>query len=310
MALLILKPGVHHLASRRGPLARAFTLVELLVVIAIIGVLVALLLPAVQHAREAARRSSCLNNMKQIGLAIAQFELTKGVYPASNTDDIFTWDDGTNELNHSWASVIMPYIEESALKDKVNFTVSAMETVNQPAAGTVVPTYRCPSYTGPMISEDAHYPAGKYAIGNYVSIGASDVDHVYAVQFKPEGVIYPKSKIKPKDVTDGLSKTMFIAETREEKMRVWIDGRTGAFTALPGVPADSTLPSTPIALNYSPYYDDGDVQCLYGPSSMHSGGANHLFGDGSVHFLLNTISRPTYVGLVTRSGGESLENVD
>jgi prepilin-type N-terminal cleavage/methylation domain-containing protein len=295
---------------RRRVRSSAFTLVELLVVIAIIGVLVALLLPAVQHAREAARRSSCLNNMKQTGLAIAQFQLSKGVYPSSNTDDIFTWDDGTSDLNHSWASVIMPFIEESALQDKINFKISAMLAANQPAASATVPTYRCPSYNGASLTEDIHYPPGKYAIGNYVSIGATDVDHIYAVEFKPEGVIFPRSKIKPKDVTDGLSKTMFVAESREEKMRVWIDGRVGAYTALPGVPADSTLPSTPIALNYSPYYDDGDVQCVYGPSSMHTGGANHLFGDGSVHFLLDTISRPTYVGLCTRAGGENVDNVD
>src|SRR6476660_1821671 len=113
---------------------RGFTLVELLVVIAIIGMLVALLLPAVQHAREAARRSSCQNNMKQIGLAIAQYELSKKIYPASNTDEVFVWDDGKSALNHSWASVIMPHIEESTLADKINFKISALETVNQPAA--------------------------------------------------------------------------------------------------------------------------------------------------------------------------------
>src|SRR6476620_2292042 len=160
---------------------RAFTLVELLVVIAIIGVLVALLLPAVQQAREAARRSSCQNNMKQIGLAIAQYELSKKVFPPSNTDEVFVWDDGKSALNHSWASVIMPYVEESALQDRINFKISALENANQPAAGTIVPTYRCPSYTGPSITEDSHYPSGKYAIGNYVALGATDVDHIYAV---------------------------------------------------------------------------------------------------------------------------------
>lgn len=286
-----------------------FTLVELLVVIAIIGVLVALLLPAMQHAREASRRSSCGNNLRQIGLAVEQCQLSKGVYPASNTNDVFYWDGGQSELNHSWSSVIMPFMEESALKDKINFTVSALDPVNEAAAGTVVPNYRCPSYAGPSLTADSHYPAGKYAIGNYVSLGATDVDHVFAVSLKPDGVIFPQSKIKPKDVTDGLSKTMFIAESREENLRVWIDGRTGAYTALPEMQGGPYFASAPIALNYTPYYPP-EPKCLWGPSSMHVGGAHHLFGDGSVHFLANTISKATYVGLCTRAGKEILENVD
>jgi hypothetical protein len=182
-----------------------------------------------------------------------------------------------------------------------------MDVTNQPAAGTTVPIYRCPSYIGPAMTEDAHYPPNVYAIGNYVSVGATDVDHIYAVSVKPEGVIYPVSKIKPKDVTDGLTKTMFIAESREEKMRVWIDGRTAAVTALP-YDQDSNV--TVVSLNYTPYYNDGDIQSDWGPSSMHPGGAYHLFGDGSVHFLTNTISVSTYVGLCTRAGGEVLDNVD
>jgi hypothetical protein len=280
-------------------------------VIAIIGLLVALLLPAVQQAREAARRSSCANNMKQIGLAIAQYQLTKTVYPASNTNEMWFWDDGRSELNHSWASLIMPYVEETALRDKINFSISALETANQPAAGTIVSIYRCPSYRGPAFTEDPHYPAGKYAIGNFVSIGASDVDHVYAVALKPEGVIYPVSKIKPKDVTDGLSKTMFIAESREEKLRVWIDGRSGAYTAIPYDINNLFAAAQRASLNYTPYYNDGTkVRCAYGPSSMHSGGAQHLFGDGSIHFLRDTVSKSTYVALCTRAGKEIVDYVN
>jgi len=301
---------VNLLPAPIGARQRAFTLVELLVVIAIVGMLMALLLPAVQSAREASRRTSCANNMKQIGLAIAQYQLSKTVYPASCTNDVFIWDDGRSELNHSWASLIMPYVEESALKDKIKITVSAMASVNEVAAATVVPIYRCPSYTGPSLTTDPHYPPGKYAIGNYVAMGATDVDHVYAAMFKPEGVIFPVSKIKPKEVTDGLSKTIFIAESRDERFRVWIDGRTGAYTALPGPPTNFTLPSAPIALNFTPYYDDGDIECLYGPSSTHPGGAHHLLGDGSVHFLVNSINRAPYVGLCTRAGGETIDYVD
>src|SRR5207253_1844655 len=103
-------------------------------------------------------------------------------------------------------------------------------------------------------------------------------------------------------VTDGLSKTIFIAESREERMRVWIDGRTAANTALPYDP-DSGVTGA-VSLNYTPYYNDGDVTCDYGPSSMHVGGAYHLFGGGSVHFLVDGISPATYVGLCTRAGGE------
>jgi prepilin-type N-terminal cleavage/methylation domain-containing protein len=298
------------LSEQRRGLARAFTLVELLVVIAIIGTLVALLLPAVQHAREAARRASCANNTKQIGLAIAGYQLSKTTYPPSNTDTLLVWDDGGVLRNHSWASVILPYFEEGGLADKVNFTISSMSAANQPAAAISLPVYRCPSYTGPALTADSHYPAGKYAIGNYVSIGATDVDHLYSVGLKPEGVIYPISKTRPVDVTDGLSKTMFIAESREEQMRVWIDGRTAANTALPygnGGPFFGTPVS---ALNYKPYYNAEDIDCEYGPSSAHVGGVHHLFGDGSVHFLADKISAAVYVALSTRAGGEVIEDVD
>lgn len=281
----------------------AFTLVELLVVIAIIGVLISLLLPAVQSSREAARRTSCTNNTKQIGLAIAQYQLAQAVYPASNTDDLFTWDAAGALRNHSWASVIMPYAELGDLKSAINFEVSAMAPVNQSAAGTIVGMYRCPSYIGADYTTDSHYPAGKYAIGNYVSLAASDVDHLWGVSLAPEGVIFPKSKIRPADVTDGLSHTIFIAESREEKMRVWIDGRTAANTALRYEP--STPPgSLGVSLNFSPYYDDGDIVSLYGPSSMHPGGAMHLFGDGSVHFVTDNVAPAVYVGFCTRAGGE------
>jgi prepilin-type N-terminal cleavage/methylation domain-containing protein len=285
-------------------LKRGFTLVELLVVIAIIGALVALLLPAVQAAREAARRGACANNMKQIGLAIEGYQLSKRVYPSSNTDDVLNWDTEGRLRNHSWGSLIMPFAEMTALQDSINFSISAMHAANRPAAGTIVSIYRCPSYDGADFTTDSHYPADEYAIGNYVSIGASDVDHIWGSSLKPEGVIFPLSEVRPGDITDGLSKTIFIAESREEEMRVWIDGRTAANTALPYDVDGEASADGGSALNYTPYYDDGDIQCEYGPSSMHPGGAHHLLGDGSVHFLRDTITGADYVALCTRAGDD------
>lgn len=286
----------------------AFTLVELLVVLAIIGILIALLMPAIQSAREAARRTACANNTKQIGLAIAHYQIAQTAFPSSNTDDLFTWDAGNTLRNHSWGSLILPYAELTSLRNIIDFSTSAMKPANQLAAGTVVPIYRCPDYAGPDFTTDSHYSGGKYAIGNYVSLAASDVDHLWGVSRKPEGVIFPLSRIKPKEVTDGLSKTILIAESREEKMQVWIDGRTAANTALRYDP--DSPGAAGISLNYAPYFSDEGIVSNYGPSSTHPGGALHLAGDGSVHFIRDTISPMIYVALCTRAGGETIDHVD
>jgi prepilin-type N-terminal cleavage/methylation domain-containing protein len=219
------------LTRLRRRLKAAFTLVELLVVIAIIGALIALLLPAIAASREAARRSQCSNNLKQIGQAIENYQAAKTVFPASNTEVIDGWFESLRIRNHSWANLIFPYLEQESLKATIDFTKSSMAAENERAAGAVVAVYRCPSYLGADFSDDSHYPPSKYAIGNYVSIGASDVDHIWG-DGKPEGVIFPLVQIKPKEITDGLSNTMLIAESREERMRVRIDGRTAANTAL------------------------------------------------------------------------------
>jgi prepilin-type N-terminal cleavage/methylation domain-containing protein len=283
------------------PRRRAFTLVELLVVIAIIGVLVALLLPAIQASREAARRTTCSSSLRQIGIAIANYQSALGVYPASNSDQLNNWDTVGDIPNHSWGSVILPYAEQRNLEALIDYDLSAMHADNQQAAGMIVPIYRCPSYTGLEFTDDPHYPNGKYAIGNYVSLGASDVDHIWGTG-EPDGVIIPQGKIRPHDVTDGLTNTLFIAESREEHMRVWIDGRTAANTALEYLP--DPFAARGVSLNATPYYDDGDIVCQYGPSSMHPGGAYHMLGDGSIHFYRNDIAPAVYVALTTRAGDE------
>ncbi len=297
------------MASRR----HGFTLIELLVVIAIIAVLMALLLPAVQQAREAARRTSCRNNLKQIGLALHNYLDVHRVFPPSSTSDVEQGGWISNPVSrhiHSWASLLLPQLDQGNLFNTIDYNVSSMHPANLPAASTLIAAFRCPSYTGPDHSQDANYTrfSNRYAIQNYVAMAGSDVGHIYGQNsglFKPDGTMHTLSSNGPRDVTDGLSNTVVIVETREEKMMVWIDGGTAAVVALSYDEANSpSYAGAKIALNFHPYFEYVNPRSEYGPSSQHPGGAMHLLGDGSVRFISENIDRRQYVGLATRAGGE------
>ncbi|NLX94551.1 MAG: DUF1559 domain-containing protein [Rhodopirellula sp.] len=291
-----------------------FTLVELLVVIAIIGVLIALSLPAVQAAREAARRSQCTNNLKQIGVAFHNYLDTFRVFPPSDTSgfrsDEFLGNPQTRHI-HSWRSMILPFVEQQPLYDSMNFNASAFDTSNLPAAARMPAGYRCPSYSGPEYSRHNDYTrySPQCAIANYVAMGASDVGHIWASSsgYRPDGAVYPQSKTRPADVTDGLTQTVFATETREEEHMVWVDGRTSAVVASP---YDEFNPPSYVlsrlGLNYTPFFDYFNPTVRWGPSSQHSGGALHMMGDGSVHFLSETMQATVYAALATRAGGETI----
>ncbi len=293
---------------------RGVTLVELLVVTAIIGLLAALLMPAVQVTREAARRFSCSNNLKQIGLALHQYHTTFGVFPPSSTNDVEQggWIPRPRDRHiHSWLSLIFPYLEQDSLANQIDYSVSAMHRNNQQAAAQIVSAYRCPSYSGPDYSSARQYTrySPEYAIGNYVALGSTDVGHIYGQNtglFDPDGAIYPLSETRATDVRDGLSNTIFAVETRESATAVWIDGGTAAVVALRYDPANGpTYAGLEHALNYSPYFDYYRSRAEFGPSSMHSGGAYHQFGDGSVRFVADSTDVTTYLAMVTRAGGET-----
>jgi prepilin-type N-terminal cleavage/methylation domain-containing protein len=292
--------------------ARGFTLVELLVVIAIIGVLIGLLLPAVQAARESARRTNCTNNLKQIGLAIANYQLSHKAYPPSCSDELDDVLDleiyEQSETRHSWASLILPFLESATISDRIDRKEHALSNDNRVAATLVIPDYRCPSYLGPDYSKANRYNGldPPCAIGNYTALGSSTVGNLWGATLDPDGVLTPGGYIGPKDVIDGLSHTVFVAETREELLAAWADGLTAAVTALaydafdyPRYAADQ------ISLNFMPYFNYHTDSAKYGPSSMHAGGAFHLFGDGSVRFVRDEVALRVYVAFSTRAGQES-----
>ncbi len=293
-----------------------FTLVELLVVIAIIGILIALLLPAVQAAREAARRMACSNNLKQIGVAFHNYLDAFAVFPSSDTNafqtDEFTGDPLRRTL-HSWRSMVLPFVEQQTLHDSLNLGVSAFDANNLPAAAEMPSLYRCPSYNGPEYSRHNYYTrySATCTIANYTAMGASDVGHIWAHQpgYRPDGAVYPQSATRPSDVTDGLTHTIFAVETREEEHMVWTDGRTSAVVASPFNQDNSpSYGGSDLGINYTPFFDYSIPRVLWGPSSSHPGGAANMMGDGSVHFFLDTMEAAVYVSLSTRAGGEMISN--
>lgn len=207
----------------------AFTLIELLVVIAIIAILIALLLPAVQQAREAARRSACKNNLKQIGLALHNYEATFTAYPPSFCADGPT---GTGGGEWSVQARLLPYVDQANLQDLIDFSVGYADTTG--VATTRVPTYLCPTDVNdrPRVDsttgEQIHYPisygfnGGTWQVYNPANGQGGD------------GAFFPNSKTKPRDFTDGMSNTLGFSEVKAFTPYLR-DGATGPAT--PGDPS-------------------------------------------------------------------------
>ncbi|MEX0791636.1 MAG: DUF1559 domain-containing protein [Pirellulaceae bacterium] len=217
-----------------------FTLVELLVVIAIIGVLVALLLPAVQQAREAARRMQCGNNLKQLGLALHNYHGTHNVFPPGKVgpsvfDNI---NPGTNRIG--WIPLLLPYIEQGAIHELVkpymDGTAPDISTSNSPSVwpGTRTPimALNCPSDPGSSKQEGLTTPGGAFGgayyprtFSNYAACQGSDgtrlspntnpvSDPPDASGTRLNGMFYVRSKTRMRDITDGLSNTIMLGEIR------------------------------------------------------------------------------------------------
>ena len=210
---------------------------------------------------------------------------------------------------HSWASLILPNLDQTNLYNRVNYNVSALDALNTSVASQQVAAYRCPSCIGNDFSQEKLYVAlsPKYAMRNYVAVGAPTVGNLWK---SPDGVIYPLSTTRFADISDGTSSTVLLSETREPNASVWIDGGTASLTSRRY--DDSNPPSyaaADIAINYTPYYNSAGqgIDCLWASSSLHTGaGRLHLFADGSVRFLSQSINANIYDSMVTRAGGETI----
>lgn len=304
--------------QRRSVSVRGFTLVELLVVIAIIGVLVALLLPAVQAARESARRTQCANNLKQMGIAMHNYHDTMLVFP-------FGWSD----RGAGWATMILPQLEQKNLYDTLQWAEAnnwdTDNTPNERAACTFIPVLRCPSAAIKKSDNNENIPARVPScyLGVASSTADSDDQSTSVVgrsmeNLDLEGIFFTCSKIRMAEVTDGTSNTFMIGECWHDRTAqdgnerdAWTigspqidpcscNGGTG------GTEFSEFCGSTGVPYNVRKIAAASGYVKELSFSSFHPNGAQFCLADGSVRFVPFTINAATYKALGSRNGGETL----
>jgi prepilin-type N-terminal cleavage/methylation domain-containing protein/prepilin-type processing-associated H-X9-DG protein len=308
-----------------------FTLIELLVVIAIIGILIALLLPAVQKVRAAANRTKCQNGLKNLGLALHNYHDTDGMLPPG-LDDTGRPPNGTNVYWYwSWMARLLPYIEQDNLYQTAK-TWSMNDSAHYPwndsnlALHTPMPMYQCPADDRTLIAsnvtETQKGVTSTVDVAFTTFLGVSGIRTFGLIgQSKQEGIFYKDSKTKFSDVIDGLSNTLMVGERPPSKDLVYGWWFAGAGQTDYG---GNYTGSSDVVLGMNEYNTSGDPSCSRGPYrfmagdlqnncdqfhfwSLHEGGANFLMGDGSIHFITYSVSDPVMQALATRAGGEPVE---
>jgi len=318
-------PKGRFVIARRG--RGGFTLVEILVVIAIIGILVALLLPAVQAAREAGRRTHCLNNLKQLGLAMHNYHDVNRMLPYSNSNQggYDNWGQ-SGDMNRSWTVALLPFMEARTLWDQMDQRKDGLASPNLAIIQQNLPGVLCPSdpdSSTPLTRTDS---ARNFvlALSNYAcSVGdhfnANDEGNGYPLRYCNDcrtvatvrGVISRYGwSARFKHIKDGLSTTMFAGEVIPEYCD-WEDWGHQSFstTARPINHRNSEF-ALSFAQNWQnpalPHSWEHDQSIAF--RSFHPGGAQFVMCDGTVHFLADDIDFKLYRALASRSGQEVVEN--
>lgn len=294
---------------------KGFTLVELLVVIAIIGILVALLLPAVQAAREAARRMSCGNNLKQVGIALHIYHDTfrrlpagwRGYDPASGRPHWF------GEPGWGWSATILPYMEQTTISDAlVRFELPIADPKNALARVKPIPTYRCPSDIGEptfvlegggiYVGSGGGFTPTRLATGNYVGVfGTLDFHDVcVGTPCRGDGTFFLNKGTRFADIKDGLSQTVIVGE-RSSKLAysTWVGVVSGGLHG----PARVTG-----VAEYPPNSESAPEHYFHNFSSLHPSGTHFLFADGAVRMVTESIEKRVYHALCTRASGDIIES--
>ncbi len=301
-----------------------FTLVELLVVIAIIGVLTALTLPAIQASRKTGRRSQCLRNLSQLGVATQNYEMAHGLYPTGTIDKQGPIHSVAKGDHRNWIIFLLPYIDEANTFRHIDQSVGVYDKKNDDVRNIPIAALQCPSD-----ASVSTIPISNYAAVHHDVEAPIDVDN--------HGTFFLNSRLHTDDITDGLSHTIFVGEKHCDPNDLgWMSGTRATLrntgtplnTALPAVlfaastgvsDAGETAPSasntdsaapTPSAEPATnspaaaPAVPSDPTLYVGGFASSHTGGVNFLFGDGSVRFLTDVTNLQILQQLADRSDGK------
>ncbi|HEX4414524.1 MAG TPA: DUF1559 domain-containing protein [Lacipirellulaceae bacterium] len=299
----------------RSERARGFTLVELLVVIAIIGLLLGILLPAVQAAREAARRNGCTNNLKQIGLALLQYESRQRTFPPAAP--LFA---KQGKTSISWRVLILQSLEESSMYEQIKPTSDGGAS-DWSLRGQALDVYLCPSVEKPNSGEfervESHYAgvSGAYRGNERIDLETDACGSIYT-----NGIFYPDSHTRMCKITDGTSHTIGIGELLYI-FNAWTDGAMylGSIASPTQICTDA---SKNIRFKINSRHEDPTIGYWISDGarpagaptplllndiyfeSKHPGGAQFWLADGSVHFINENIEFELYQNLATKSDGD------
>ena len=252
----------------------AFTLVELLVVIAMIGILIGMLLPAVQQVREAARRTACMNNLRQIGIGLQLHHNAKETFPPGGIELRFGFDTSRRQL--AWSVFILSFIDQQPLFSQLDLSQAFDSAANEPGAKQVVGVFVCPSSERGSQLSDGRGPC---------DYGGIFGERINSPNNPPKGLMIYDTKFSFRDIADGSSNTLIVAEDTGWPDGQWINGRN--------------IFDQAFAINEAPDFEN-DIR------SEHPGGANGVFADGSVRFLPEQLELETLGAICSRASGENV----
>jgi prepilin-type N-terminal cleavage/methylation domain-containing protein/prepilin-type processing-associated H-X9-DG protein len=251
-----------------------FTLVELLVVLSILAAAAALLLPAVQAARESARRTVCKNNLRQIGMALQNYHSARGSFPPGGLE----WRPAGNTRHRqiAWSALLLPYLEQQSLSERLDLSTPFDSPINAEGAAAVLAVYVCPTSPDGTQLVDGRGPC---------DYGGIFGERITSPNQPPKGIMLYDRAIRSEQVRDGLSRTFIVAEDTLWTEGQWINGRNVFDQAY--------------AINAAPPFEN-DIR------SLHPGGAQVLMADASVHFFDEATELLILAAHCTRAGGETV----